>query len=58
MSGYMPPACQVYTYILLHGYFCIDPRMCPVNMYFPGTYEGQYKHNHVIIYLIYDIIIK
>ncbi len=25
-------------YILLHGYFCIDPHMCPVNMYFP---EGR-----------------
>ncbi len=22
-----------------------------------GTYEGQYKNNHVIMYLLYDIII-
>ncbi len=22
-------------YIVLHGYFCIDLSMCPVNMYFP-----------------------
>ncbi len=27
-----------YLYILLHGYFCIDLSMCPVNMYFP---EGR-----------------
>ncbi len=40
------------TYILLHGYFCIDLSMCSVNMYFP---EG--RSNNVLMYLLYDIII-
>ncbi len=58
--------CHIYVniYILLHGYFCIDLSMCPVNMYFlegprpkgqyclQGTHEGQYKNNCHNVFII------